>query len=262
MFTKPEEPCKKSILNVDYSKMSCVPAGYVVLGSNRPSIDEDTGKVVHDTFPEHQVYLTSYWIDQYEVTYGEYQECVKAGICSFAKPNYQGFSDPMQPMVGVNWYQAHEYCRWKGKRLPTEAEWEKGARGEKGEIFPWGNEPADCQKAVIKENEKTGCGVGTTWKIGSKGAFRYNLYDMAGNAWEWVHDWYAENYEICGMDCLSHQPKGPCQGEMECYSKRKIVKGGSWWWKGEYAQGYNRRAHFPKNQPFHHFGFRCAVDGE
>lgn len=253
--------CKKNP-EIDYSKMVCIPAGEFIMGYNGYTIEEDTFKKILDTYPEHKVYLNSFWIDQFEVTFSEYQECVKENQCSFAKPNYQGFSAPNQPIVGVNWYQARDYCKWKGKRLPTEAEWEKSARGDNGEIYPWGNEPADCNKAIIKENQKTGCGKETTWEVGSRPAFRYKLYDIAGNSWEWVQDWYSENYEKCGVNCLRDNPKGPCDGEDQCdgYNK-KVVRGGSWWWEGEFATGYNRRAHFPENKPFHHFGFRCASDG-
>jgi formylglycine-generating enzyme required for sulfatase activity len=257
-----EFDCKKKNSQIDYSKMSCIPSGEFIMGYNNFTIEEDTGKRIYDTYPEHKVFLNAYWIDKYEVTYQEYQECVKSGICSSAGPNYQGFSQPNQPILGVNWYQALQYCQWKHKRLPTEAEWEKAARGEKGDFYPWGNEPATCEKAIIKEKEQKGCGKETTWDVGSKGAFRYQLYDMAGNSWEWVNDWYSDNYEKCGDNCLKENPKGPCEGKFPCpgYNK-KVVRGGSWWWSGEFAAGYNRRAHYPENIPFHHFGFRCAADG-
>ncbi len=254
--------CRKKIHNVDYSKMSCIPAGNFIMGYNGLSKEEDTGKDIQDTYPEHVVYLDSYWIDKYEVTYSEYQECVHNGFCFPAKPNYAGFSNPDQPMLGVSWYDADRYCKWKNKRLPTEAEWEKAARGEKGEIFPWGSSSINCNLAIIKENNKKGCGKETTWNVGSRGPYRYDIYDMAGNSWEWVNDWYSENYEKCGEDCFKKNPKGPCNGKDACPGYRlKVVRGGSWWWEGEYATGYNRRAHFPENKPFHHFGFRCALDG-
>ncbi|GIX42652.1 MAG: hypothetical protein KatS3mg129_2385 [Leptospiraceae bacterium] len=254
-----DKNCKKRNSEIDYSRMSCIPAGEFIMGYNGYTIEEDTGRKIKDTFPEHKVYLDSYWIDKYEVTYKEYQECVKAKYCPPAGPNYKGYSNPMQPMLGVNWYQAKTYCKWKKKRLPTEAEWEKAARGENGEIYPWGNGPATCEKAIIKEKGKRGCGKGTTWDVGSRPAYRYGLYDIAGNSWEWVEDWYAENYEKCGIDCFQRNPKGPCNGNLECPGhNKKIVRGGSWWWEGEFATGYNRRAHFPENKPFHHFGFRCA----
>ncbi len=257
-----EESCISINSNIDYSKMSCIPGGTFIMGYNGYTIEEDTLKAIKDTYPEHKVYVKSFWMDKYEVTYGEYMECVKANYCTFAKPNYEGFSDPRQPMVGVSWYQASQYCEWKGKRLPTEAEWEKSARGEVGDIYPWGNDEITCEKAIIQENQKKGCGKGTTWVVGSRGAFRYDLYDIAGNSWEWVLDWYSENYEVCGIGCFKDNPKGPCDGNLNCPGhNKKVVRGGSWWWDGNFATGYNRRAHFPENKPFHHFGFRCAIDG-
>lgn len=257
-----KESCNKLNSNIDYNKMSCIPAGSFIMGYNDFTIEEDTSKKIKDTYPEHKVFVKSFWMDKYEVTYSEYMECVNANYCTFAKPIYTGYSEPNQPMLGVTWYQANKYCEWKGKRLPTEAEWEKSARGENGEIFPWGNEDISCEKAIIQENRKKGCGRGTTWEVGSRGAYRYDLYDIAGNSWEWVLDWYSENYEKCGEDCLKDNPKGPCNGELNCpgYNK-KIVRGGSWWWDGVFATGYNRRSHYPDNKPYHHFGFRCAADG-
>lgn len=243
--------------------MKCIPGGEFRMGYTGATIEEDTGKPIHDTEPEHVVALDAYYMDTYEVTSSQYQECVKAGGCSAdGHPNYQGYSRPDQPMVGVNWFHARDFCRWKGKRLPTEAEWEKAARGPEGEVFPWGNAPIDCSRAIIQENGKKGCGTGTTVEVGSRPVGRYGLYDMAGNSWEWVQDWYSPSYGECGADCQGKNPKGPCGGAESCPGHdRKIVRGGSWWWDGPFATGYNRRAHFPLNKPFHHYGFRCAADG-
>ena len=164
-------------------------------------------------------------------------------------------------MVGANWFHARDYCAFRGKRLPTEAEWEKAARGPNGDLFPPGNEPLTCKNAIIQENGQKGCGTGITWDVASRPVERYGLYDMAGNSWEWVADWYAKDYTACGPACAGLNPRGPCEGADKCpgYTE-KIVRGGSWWWDAEYALGSNRRPHFPANKPFHHFGFRCARD--
>ncbi|MCB1193269.1 MAG: formylglycine-generating enzyme family protein [Leptospiraceae bacterium] len=239
--------------------MKCIPGGEFIRGSNRVSIEEDTGKKIKDEAPIMKITLSTFFMDTNEVTYSDYQKCVKAGGCSKAGPHYRGYSNSNQPMLGLNWYQARDYCKWKGKRLPTESEWEKAARGTEGEEFPWGNDPITCEKAIIQEKGQKGCGLGTTHDVASRPAFRYGLYDMAGNSWEWVNDWYSEDYETCGENCKKKDPQGPCEGVDDCpgYNK-KIVRGGSWWWDGEFALGSNRRSHFPSNSPYHHFGFRCA----
>ncbi|MBX7058602.1 MAG: formylglycine-generating enzyme family protein [Leptospirales bacterium] len=241
--------------------MRCIPAGAFTRGSDRQSRDEDTQKPIHDEAPVARIEMSAYLMDVREVAYPEYQQCVQAGVCSYAHPNYRHYDGPRQPMVGLTWFQARDYCRWRGKRLPSEAEWEKAARGPDGELYPWGNEPATCQRAIIQESGEKGCGTGRTWDVQSRPVYRYGLYDMAGNSWEWVNDWYSHSYAECGAACLGRDPRGPCNGADVCpgYSE-KIVRGGSWWWDGEYAAGSNRRPHFPANHPFHHFGFRCARD--
>lgn len=251
--------------------MKCIPGGPFLRGSNRTVTDENSNRAasegygdrvrhpLQDEAPEMTVTVSTFFMDTYEVTYSQYQECVAAGACGKAGPHYQGYSNPAQPMLGVNWYDARDYCKWKDKRLPTEAEWEKAARGPDGDIFPWGNEVADCSRAIIMENGQRGCGTGRTWKVGARDAGRYGLFDMAGNSWEWVNDWYSNNYTECGDACAGRDPQGPCDGAEPCQGHRfRVLKGGSWWWTAEYAQASNRRHHYPSNSPYHHFGFRCA----
>ncbi|EMJ97327.1 formylglycine-generating enzyme family protein [Leptospira sp. WS58.C1] len=263
----PSKPC--------YGKkikgMQCIPEGYFIRGSNTHDPDEA---------PEQKIYLSDFYIDLYEVTNEDFSKCIEEGSCKdclyngncdYIGPAYGDlYLKPKQPVLGVSWYTAKEYCEWVGKRLPTEAEWEKAARGPKGNLFPWGNKPANCKLAVIEEDERKGCvykkinppNLMPTAPVGSRPAGVYGLFDMAGNSWEWVHDWYSENYKVCGEACSGKDPKGPCEGEDNCpgYNK-KTLKGGSWWWPASYARGSKRRAHFPQNYPeYHHFGFRCAKD--
>lgn len=248
--------CGKQVPPAD---MKCIPGGKFIRGSNRTTVDEDSGRKVRDESPEAQVEVSTFFMDTNEVTYSQYQECVKAKGCPPARPNYRGYSRPNQPMLGVSWFHSRDYCRWKGRRLPTEAEWEKAARGDEGQLYPWGNEPADCAKAIIKFKDNKGCGTGVTWDVGSRPAYRYGLHDMAGNSWEWVHDWYSPDYAKCGTACAGQDPRGPCGGSEKCPGHiRKIVRGGSWWWDGLSAIAHNRRPHYPSNKPYHHFGFRCA----
>lgn len=250
--------------------MSCIPSGEFIRGSN---VYESNEK------PESRIYLDSYYIDLYEVTNEDFQkcldsggcrQCLKTGKCKKITPNYGArYSEASQPVVGLSWYSAKEYCEFLGKRLPTEAEWEKAARGSDGEIFPWGNERATCLHAIIEEDGRKGCVKQkispihhmTTQKVGSRPAYRYGLYDMAGNSWEWVADWYSNSYEECGLECQGKNPRGACANLESCekFGNKKIVKGGAWWWPSDYARSSRRRPHVPENFPeYHHFGFRCA----
>ena len=241
--------------------MSCVPGGPFIRGSN---------EAAPNAAPEATIWLQTFYIDQNEVTYAEYKACVKERECPRSGPAYTDFDRPQQPINGISWFDAVAYCESKGKRLPTEAQWEKAARGPNGELHPWGDEPATCERAIIKDESGRGCGVlkkggskpetGRPWVIGSRPAYRYGLFDMAGNSWEWVADWSSRSYEKCGEHCLGIDPKGPCGGADECPGyNRKIVRGGSWYWPADHATGVYRRSHLPKNRPFHHFGFRCAA---
>ena len=148
--------------------------------------------------PLHTVYLDAYYIDKYEVTDAQYAQCVAAEACMASTPdssniyshdNSQNFSD--LPATLVNWYQARNYCSWVGKRLPTEAEWEKAARGGSDtRAFPWGNQSPDCTLANFNR-----C-IDTTSPIGNypSGASPFGIMDMAGNVWEWANDWWDGNY--------------------------------------------------------------------
>jgi formylglycine-generating enzyme required for sulfatase activity len=243
--------------------MACVPGGPFVRGS------DDGPK---DARPAGRVWVQTFHMDLYEVTYAEYQACVKAGGCPKREPNYDDYSRPRQPMVGVTWFDAVAYCRAQGKHLPTEAEWEKAARGPDGATYPWGEEPATCERAVIKDRRGRGCGTpkkgrhpekGRTLEVGTRPPGVYGLFDMAGNSWEWVADWYTKSWADCGADCEGVDPRGPCGGSAEpCRGHAyKVVRGGSWYWPGTYAKGYHRRPHWPENEwpRYHHFGFRCAA---
>nr|HMR09528.1 SUMF1/EgtB/PvdO family nonheme iron enzyme [Polyangiaceae bacterium] len=168
-----------------------------------------------------------------------------------------------------SWQHADRFCRENGKHLPTEAEWETAARGTDGRLYPWGDEKATCKHAVIKDRRGRSCGVkkrgtsrdtGRTFEVASRAANQYGLYDMSGNAWEWVADWYSASYARCGKACTGDNPKGPCAGAAACRGHfERVVRGGSWYWEAEYATTIARRAHAPENKPYHHYGFRCAA---
>jgi formylglycine-generating enzyme required for sulfatase activity len=169
--------------------------------------------------PEHTVYVDAFWIDQTEVTNKMYALCVAAGKCnppgesrSNSREKYYGNSEyDDYPVIYVSWNDASAYCAWADRRLPTEAEWEKAARGTDERTYPWGNS-IDCTYANY-----SGCDHNDTTSVGSpeNGKSPYGAYDMAGNVWEWVADWY-EAYP------------GNTVGDSAYGAKYRVLRGGSW----------------------------------
>lgn len=245
--------------------MACIPGGPFLRGSNN--------KRHKRSRPQATVYVDTFLMDKNEVTYSQYKACERRGDCKKAGPNYRDFDAPRQPINGVSWYAANQYCIANGKHLPTEAEWEKAARGTDGRLYPWGNQRATCERAIIKDKRGRSCGkkqksrkfadVGRPEPVGQRPPNDYGLYDMAGNSWEWVADWYTASYSACGSACRGRNPRGACAGKKRCAGNLKVVRGGSWYWPAQYATTVYRRPHHPWNRPFHHFGFRCAkhLDG-
>ena len=241
-------------------EMACIPGGPFLRGS-------DDGP--RNTRPRAKIWLQTFLMDRHEVTVERYRACVKAKKCRPARTVYNDYSRPRQPKVGVSWFHARAYCRAQGKQLPTEAQWEKAARGTDGRLYPWGDQPATCKLAVIKDARGRSCGIpkkgkaphkGRTLVVGTRPPNQYGLYDMSGNSWEWVADWYSPSYARCGKGCLGPDPRGPCKGRSFCRGhKLKLVRGGSWYWPASWATSIFRRPHFPANKPYHHFGFRCAA---
>jgi formylglycine-generating enzyme len=240
--------------------MACVSGGAFWRGS------DDGPK---NTRPKASIWLQTFYMDVYEVTVEAYDACVAGGACKPAKTAYSDFSRPRQPKVGINWYLSKKFCEVSGKHLPTEAEWEKAARGTDGRLYPWGDEPATCERAIIMDERGRSCGVkkqggepdkGRTFEVGTLAPNTYGLYDMAGNSWEWIADWYSKSYRACGKACTGFDPKGPCGGREPCEGyEERLVRGGSWYWPAEYSTTIHRRPHAPQNKPYHHFGFRCAA---
>ncbi|MBI3151614.1 MAG: SUMF1/EgtB/PvdO family nonheme iron enzyme [Chloroflexi bacterium] len=179
-----------------------------------------------DELPAHEVRIDAFWIDQVEVTNGMYNLCVQADSCrppvlnsSDNRPEYFGnakFQD--YPVVNVTWYDANVYCQWTGRRLPTEAEWERAARGDDKRNFPWGDEPPN------EYNSNSLNIVGDTSRVGSyaEGASPFGVLDLAGNVWEWVMDRYRPDYY---GKSPSENPDGP--SEEEVFNNLRVMRGGS-----------------------------------
>jgi len=244
--------------------MACIPGGPFLRGSND---GPDMAK------PQAPVWAQTFFMDVNEVTFAQYKACERKGKCDKAGPKYRDFDRPNQPINGVSWYDAVKFCAAQGKHLPTEAQWEKAARGTDGRTHPWGNEPSTCERAVIMDETGRSCGVkkkgsepdkGRVFEVGLKPAYLYGLKDIVGNSYEWVADWYSHSWAECGEACLGIDPKGPCEGKEPCKGhRRKVVRGGSWYWGPDHNNSVYRREHIPANNPeYHHFGFRCAASVE
>ena len=217
-----------------------VPAGEFTMGSADGAPDAwDWEK------PQHTVYLDAFYVDKYEVTNAQYRKCVEAGACArpFDPTYYDDAGYNQYPVVYVGWHWAKGYCQWAGKRLPTEAEWEKAARGTDGRTYPWG-EGIDCDHAQYNE-----CG-GQTVPVGSKskGASPYGALDMAGNVWEWVADRYQDDTYQTAPD---RNPQGPEKGTGQ------VMRGGSWSEAAANVRCAYRSWYMPDARYFN-LGFRCV----
>ena len=229
-------PGATRVREADGMVMVYVPAGPFEMGSNNGDSDER---------PVHTVTLDAFWIDQTEVTNAMYALCVGAGACREpAQTNaYRNTSRANHPVVYVNWQQASDYCAWADTRLPTEAEWEKAARGSDGHTYPWGNNNPTCRLANYR-----GC-VSSTVPVGSypTGASPYGALDMAGNVWEWVSDWYDANYY---SNVPAENPTGPTSGQS------RVLRGGSWINIDDDIRSAVRNGNYPVNSNSL-VGFRC-----
>ncbi len=226
--------------DADGMEMVYVPAGEFLMGS--PDGEGDA-----DERPQHTVYLDAYYIDKYEVTNAQYRLCFEAGVCDRPPRSWDVsmFKPLKQPVVGVSWYDAAAYCRWAGARLPTDAEWEKAARGTDGRRYPWGNQDPHCELA-----NGWGC-EGWPDTVGSypAGASPYGALDMAGNVGEWIADWYDPDYYATSPD---RNPLGPETG------KWRVVRPGRYQVQWRHLRSANRYSMHPAAADVG-IGFRCAM---
>jgi serine/threonine-protein kinase len=216
-----------------------VPAGEFMMGGNDGHADEK---------PQHTVYLDSFWIDKTEVTNAMYARCVQDAKCSRPEDttHYDKSTYENHPVVYVSWDDAYAYCSWANRRLPTEAEWEKAARGIDKRSYPWGN--VVPKPDLLNYDSK----IGNTTEVGSyeTGKSFYGAYDMAGNVWEWVNDWYQPAYYQISP---SSNPQGSDAGS----SLSKVLRGGSWVNTDDLVRSSSRLAIDPANASFS-IGFRCS----
>jgi len=228
------------VSKVDGITLLFVPAGEFLMGSIASN-----NQAYPNEKPQHSVFLDAFWIDRTEVTNAMYQLCVQTGACqSPGNTTYYGSSQyDNYPVVNVSWNDAKAYCGWAGGRLPSEAQWEKAARGTDGRTYPWG-EGLGCEKANY-----SGC-VGQMVAVGSypDGASPYGALDMAGNEWEWVADWFSETYYSSSPPS---NPQGPESGKL------RVLKGGSYLDEARNFRAAVRNSFNPDVQ-IDHGSFRCA----
>jgi formylglycine-generating enzyme required for sulfatase activity len=210
------------------------------------------------TQPPHEVYLYAFYIDQFEVTTARYAKFLEAtgkdqpGRVPMLWEQVNLANDGDRPVIGVNWTAADAYCHWAGKRLPTEAEWEKAARGTDHRTYPWGNqepafELANYNKPVFHNIYSEGLRPVDSYEAGKS---PYGIYNMAGNVSEWVADWYDEGYYAKGP---KSNPQGPGRG------LQKVFRGGSFADSGLGMQSVSRESSFPSEKG-RFVGVRCAQD--
>ena len=234
------------IIGKDGAPMVLVPASEFTMGTDKGDDDEA---------PIHRVFLDTFYLDKFEVTNGRFAKFVEA---IQSEPPW-GFTDKDTPVTHadrpvrwVSWMDAMGYCLWAGKRLPTEAEWEKAARGTDGRVYPWGNDQPTTAHAVFGLKEG---GSETVSPVGNrdKGKSPYGANDLAGNLYEWVTDWYAEDYYANFSKAPAINPRGPGEGTA------KVQRGGSY-----INNPYRLRSSFrTKGDPTEqdpNVGFRCAQE--
>lgn len=241
--TSPNVAVDAKTSSVDGMEQVYIPEGVFVMGSNKnPNTKE---------YPEHAVYLNAFWMDKVEVTNAMYEKCAEAGECIIPvlrlNPYYRKWAYRNLPVVYVNWYAAEGYCAWAGRRLPTEAEWEKAARGDDLRLYPWGDEKPNPRLANFAE---TLIGESIPVYRYPLGASPYGVLNMAGNVREWVADWFDKEYYAVSP---RENPQGPDSG------KERSLRGGAYDAQADNITTFNRFRHEPDSAGLSR-GFRCADD--
>ncbi|NLW31847.1 MAG: formylglycine-generating enzyme family protein [Fibrobacter sp.] len=224
-----------------------ITGGSFTMGDNNGEADE---------VPEHEVAISSFSLDRYQVTEKEYDSCVRAGKCTPAHYDNcmvwsrgkfmsvkvpSSYRNPDYPVVCITWYQAQAYCRFKGKTLPSEAQWEYAAKAGQKYTYAWGDSPPSSQNCPFSEKkhpQKTGSYKPNSW----------GLYDMTGNVWEWVSDFYERDYYSFSE---KRDPQGPQAGLY------RVIRGGGWY-SGKKQLRITNRHWFSPAYPEVSIGFRCT----
>lgn len=267
-FTPSPEPTKPEFVTQvnakDQAVLVFVAAGKFIMGSDQENDPYFWGA----ESPQHEVTLSDYWIYQTEVTNAMYQKCAEVKACPLPSQKksrsvedyYSNAQYGDYPVIYVNWVSAQAYCKWAGGRLPTEAEWEKAARGDQDtRLFPWGSTQATetqanfCDKgcAQVQADRDKNDGYPDAAPVGSypEGVSQYGALDMAGNVWEWVFDWFQPTYS----SAPSMDPVGPAS------SKYRTIRGGSWFNPSDGVRIVQRDGVRP-DLSMDTLGFRCVVE--
>lgn len=288
-------PPRTPITDAAHPGMVYVPAGPFIMGTLHPAQLRDiVGNLDGDEQPVRSVLLDGFYIDQYEVTNDEFARFVeRTGHVTGAETKGTGqvwgadgwFSQDgadwrhpkgpgddiegrgRHPVVQVTWDDANAFCAWENKRLPTEAEWEKAGRGVDARDYPWGSTfdatkvnfcDAECVQLPRHRDPSASDGYAGTAPVGSfpGGVSPYGLYDMVGNVWEWVHDWYDADYY---KHAPNVNPPGPDHSSGIGASEHRVVRGGSWTSQKDFTR-VTSRSYDPPTWSYFGVGFRCASD--
>jgi len=218
--------------------MVYIPAGQFIMGSRDGGSDEK---------PQRKVHLDGYWMYRHPVTVAQYRRFCRETRRKTPDPPSWGWEED-HPIVKVSWHDAKAYANWAGAHLPTEAQWEKAARGTDGRVYPWGDDwdPSRCRCSLRLLGD-----AGSTSPVGSypSGASPYGCHDMSGNVWEWCADWYDEDYYA---KAPSRNPTGPSSGQ------RRVVRGGAWYDVLEVDLRASYRWSSPDGRNCG-YGFRCVL---
>jgi formylglycine-generating enzyme required for sulfatase activity len=220
-----------------------IPAGAFVAGDDENS-------------PRRELFVDAFYLDRYEVTVGRYARFLEA-TGNVRPPEEWETADLKNgadlPVVGVDWQDADGYCRWAGRRLPTDAEWERAARGADERKYPWGDDSPTSEHARFAQKYKNTVYQDGVARVGShlKGASPFGVQDLAGNAWEWTADWFSESFPRADR----RNPKGPANGS------GKVLRGGGWYDQADRLVSSKRMQANPDQRDIS-IGFRCANDAK